>query len=290
MKLVHLTDPHLTTPPPMGSLLGRSHGGKRFLGYLSWSRKRRHSLRRIWLDSLQEELSRLAPDLIVVTGDLTQIGTPEEIDEARRWLNELAPRERIAFVPGNHDSYAAESWPALEAAWADYLPPGGARDYPAIRQEGGVALFGLSSAVPTAPLSAAGRLGPEQLHALERGLEARADSFRLLYLHHPPLPGMIQWRKRLTDAPALAEVLRRQPVDLVLHGHRHRNQRSEQLGARIFCTAPASAEQASFRAFEIAPEDDGWIVEMSRHERANGAFEVLETECWRVERRVSGRG
>ncbi|MEM8768756.1 MAG: metallophosphoesterase [Pseudomonadota bacterium] len=286
MKLVHLTDPHLTTPPPMGSLLGRSHGGKRFLGYLSWSRKRRHSLRRIWLDGLQAELSRLAPDLIVVTGDLTQIGTVEEIEEARDWLDQLAPAERIAFVPGNHDSYAAESWSNLEAKWADYLPPGGAKDFPIIRQEGGVTLFGLSSAVPTAPLSAAGRLGVEQLNALEQGLEAHANSFRLLYLHHPPLPGMIQWRKRLTDAPALAELLERQPVDLVLHGHRHRNQRSERLGAKVFCTAPASAERASFRAFEIERDAEGWNVAMSRYERAEDGFEIQESESWHARGRA----
>ena len=93
---------------------------------------------------------------------------------------------------------------------------------------------------------------------------------------------MIAYRKRLKDAAALEALLEREGVQLLLHGHRHQNQRSERLGARIFCTAPASAEDACFRSFDIDRDGSGWTVQASLVQRHGGRFEDLETECWRV--------
>ena len=53
---------------------------------------------------------------------------------------------------------------------------------------------------------AQGRLGDEQLRALDQSL-AQAPGFRCVLLHHPPLPGGASWRKRLRDAHALQRVL-----------------------------------------------------------------------------------
>ena len=286
MRLIHLTDPHLTTPPPWQSLFGRSHSGKRFLGYASWARKRRFSLRRAWLDELTAEVARLAPDQLLITGDLTQIGTAEEIAEARDWLTQLQVPGKISFVPGNHDSYAAESWPTLYREWSDFLPEAGAGGFPTVRRLGDVAIFGLSSAVPTRPLSACGLIGDAQLARFEQTLAEHRDAFRFLLLHHPPLPDMISFRKRLRDAPALAEMLSREPVDVILHGHRHTNQSSERQGAKVYCTAPASAEAGSFRVFDLEPVASGWQVQMSLRQRSvDGqrlAFETVESADWVV--------
>ena len=46
-------------------------------------------------------VSELAPDVVVVSGDLTQRARPAEFQAARRFLNEL-PAPQIV-VPGNHD-------------------------------------------------------------------------------------------------------------------------------------------------------------------------------------------
>ena len=258
MRFVHITDPHLTTPPPRGSLAGRSHFGKRYLGYASWWRKRRHSLKRAWLDELVAEILTLEPDWLTITGDLTQIGTEEELTEARAWLDDLDVSQRILLVPGNHDTYGGDSWGNLQRIWSPYLPEEG---FPAVTRTGQVAFFSLSTAVPTMPLSAGGELGSPQLEALERSFEGHEDAFRILLLHHPPLPGMIQPRKRLRDAAALQKVLDRRSVDLVLYGHQHRNRSADRGGMKLFCTAPASAEAASFRVFDL--ESSGTNVEVT---------------------------
>ncbi len=281
MRLIHLTDPHLSTPPDWRSLAGRSHFGKRYLGYASWFRKRRHQLRRAWLDEMTVEMAALNPDLVILTGDLTQIGTEEEIRQARDWLEGLGPAGRVAFVPGNHDTYAKDSWPVLQRELKDYLPADGA-GYPLVRRLEDVAVIGLCSAEPTPPLSATGRLGADQLQRLEATLADHTEALKILYLHHPPLPGMIGWRKRLRDAPALSRLLERAPVELILHGHRHRDGVALSGATRVLATAPASARQGSLRVIDVDPAEGGWAVRVFRRQRAETGFETLEQADWLV--------
>ena len=288
MRLIHITDPHLTEPPDWRQLFGRSHYGKRFLGYASWARKRRYRMRREWLEELLAEVRSRAPDQILLTGDLTQIGTAEEIQAAGRWLEELGPPERVSFVPGNHDTYAGDSWSNLAAEWGDYLPAGGSGGFPTVRQLDGATVFGLSSAVPTRPISACGLLGEAQIGRLSAALASATDGgVNFLAVHHPPLPGMIQFRKRLRDADRLERVLQDARVDVLLYGHRHRNLATERLGGRAYCTAPASAEAGAFRQFDIGVSGDGHRVTQTLVVRTGaGRFEILESESWQV----SGRG
>jgi 3',5'-cyclic AMP phosphodiesterase CpdA len=84
----HLSDPHLSTPRPR---LPREWLGKRALGYLSWYRKRRFEHRAEVLAALQRDLARTRPDHLVITGDLTHLGQPEYLAQARRWLKTLGP-------------------------------------------------------------------------------------------------------------------------------------------------------------------------------------------------------
>ena len=282
MRIVHLSDPHLTTPPSWRTLAGRSHFGKRYLGYASWHRKRRLKMRRPWLDEVTAEVVSLEPDQLLISGDLTQIGTEEELCEARAWLEQLAPPDRICFVPGNHDAYAAESWRLLQRELGAYLPGQGGSGFPVIRRIGSVAVLGLSSAVPTPPLSASGLLGEAQLGRLAAGLAEHHDALKVLLLHHPPLPGMISYRKRLRDAGALARLLAVRPVDLILHGHQHRDEDSERQGIKVYCTAPASSRSASFRVFDVTQVDAGWEIATAHRQRTGAGFSTAKASSWLV--------
>jgi 3',5'-cyclic AMP phosphodiesterase CpdA len=235
LTFAQLSDPHLSSPE---GARWRDLAGKRLLGYLSWRRRRRAEHRTEVLEALRHDLLGVHPEHVVITGDLTQIALPDEFSQARRWLDSLGSPAQVTVVPGNHDAYVPMSWAQGLRHWQPYLvsddvPSDGRIDsarrvFPSLRVRGPVALIGLSSARPSAPLLATGRLGRGQLERLEALLRQTRERglFRVVLLHHPPVPGEERWRKRLTDAARLCAVIARQGAELVLHGHRHRSVQS----------------------------------------------------------------
>jgi 3',5'-cyclic AMP phosphodiesterase CpdA len=191
------------------------------------------------LDAMLDDLRDAAPEQILITGDLTNVSLESEFPLARDWLRRIGSPERVTLVPGNHDAYVrvarARSWDL----WSEYLEsdaagrellgegvdakPGGI-EFPSVRLRGPLAIVGLSSAQPTLPFLASGAVGAAQLGRLERVLQelAASDYFRVVLIHHPPVPGVATPRRALRDAPALCSVLWRTGADLVLHGHMHR--------------------------------------------------------------------
>lgn len=223
--LAHLSDPHLTS---LDSVQPQQLLNKRLMGYLSWRRKRRHEHRREVIDALLTDMQDQVPEHLVITGDLTHLGTPAECQEARRWLRRLGPPERVTVVPGNHDAYARDAWADTIGQWSPYMRGDrqqdlGPEDFPCLRRRGPLALIGVNTARPTLPLMATGRVGDAQLERLrEQLLQTREeDRCRVLLLHHPVNNGVVSRRKELDDAAALREVLAETGAELILHGHGH---------------------------------------------------------------------
>lgn len=293
MRLVHLTDPHLS------SLAGQTFlglRGKRRSGFLSWQRNRRFVHRPEILEALVQALESCRPDLILVTGDLVHIGLEAEIEQAAEWLHRLGPPQRVMLIPGNHDNYAADSLAFLRRHWADYLPAPETRSddytsgYPVVRTAADVRLVGVNSSCVTRIFSAAGALGDAQRKRLEERMDKPADreSFECLLIHHPPLPGMIHRRKALRDAAQLGRILDRRPPDLVLYGHIHVNREHVFESSRMYCTASASsATDASFRIFDLDRDGSGWrcrmrLMTLDGGSEAEAVFSQREESAWRV--------
>jgi len=231
-SLAHISDLHLT--PILG--FGPSHWNvKRGLGYLNWAHRRRRVHVQAVADRMAADLWAHGADHVAVTGDIANLGLPDEFGAALGWLKTLGPPDKVTAIPGNHDIYTRRmSGPTCVEIWRDYLaadawgaafadaPP---QLFPFVRRAGPLALIGLNSAIPTRPLIAAGRIGPEQLAALEALLIrlGREGLPRVVLIHHPPLPGQTAPRRALKDADALAAVLSRCGAELVLHGHNHRD-------------------------------------------------------------------
>ena len=88
--LAHLSDIHLSPMPrPRRSELM----SKRMLGYVNWHRGRKLVHRREILDLLTRDIIERKPDHIAVTGDLVNLGLPEEFLRAAEWLHHLGPPE-----------------------------------------------------------------------------------------------------------------------------------------------------------------------------------------------------
>ena len=219
--LAHLSDPHL---PPLPSARLRDLAGKRALGYLNWTRNRHKYHRREVLDALVADMQAQRPDHVAVTGDLVNLALDAEFTPAQAWLKSVGHPQHVTVVPGNHDAYVRATKHRFAGTFDDYLrgdAQAGGAPFPFVRRRGPLALIGVSSAVPTAPLMATGRLGRVQLDALDPILAqlASEQAFRVLLVHHP-LHSDSRF-KRLTDSRQLRALLKRHGVELVLHGHDH---------------------------------------------------------------------
>ena len=283
MRLIHISDPHLTS---LEGIPRADLAGKRRLGHASWRFRRRHRHLRTSLDELTALASSLRPDVIVVTGDLVHLGLPVEIEAAARWLRSLGTPDRVFVVPGNHDVYRADSWPAVEEHWCEYLrlapgpnaEPGYWAGFPTRLGIDGVEIHGLNTGLPTPVFMATGELGAGQCARLTERLAAGpSGSLNILAIHHPPGAGAVPERKALKDRQRLAPAL--DMAHLVLHGHGHFN-RVYRLGAApVFATGSASKSDAPLRCFDLARADHCWNVEMRLHRRGPGGFSVAETQA-----------
>jgi len=300
---IQLSDPHLSS---LEDLRPRDLLNKRALGYLSWRHKRRFEHRREVLAALQRDLAHVEFDQLLVTGDLTHIGLPQEFEQARDWLRALGAPNQVAVVPGNHDAYVAAAWRDTFALWQDYMASdhergdqAGTMPFPSLRIRGSIAFIGLSTACPTPPLMATGTLGEQQLSRLPGLLQrAREDGlFRVVYLHHCPVPGLEKWRKRLTDAAQIQALLEEHGAELVLHGHGHRAHFSElqtRHGSLPVIAVPSAsalglhgADIAHYNRYRVERTDEGWQlhIEVRRYEAGSGRFTEGEGRTLRIERR-----
>lgn len=291
MRLVHLTDPHLST---LDGVRMTDLRGKRWSGYLSWRKNRRKKYLRSVLEQLTEAVRSEGADRVLLTGDLVHIGLEAEIEQAAAWLTTLGSPEQVMLVPGNHDSYANDSTERFQAHWRDYLPAGRpevSQGFPLAHKLGGLSFIGVSTACVTPVFMAGGKLGAAQLAQLELLLAQAAEEIRpvVLLIHHPPLPGMTSRRKGLGDARELQVVLERYPPLLVFHGHLHHNREYLWGDSRIYCTAAASsASDASYRVVDIEGREGVWSVRMTLKsitvdEHGELAFAAVDEQTWEMQ-------
>lgn len=296
--LAHLSDVHLA---PLPKVRAADLRGKRFIGYHSWRFRRRHVHRPPVLEAVVTDILTHRPDHVAITGDLINISLREEYAAAADWLAALGSPEWITIVPGNHDAYVPFPWDEGMGLWAGYMTgdlrmagargTGGlANPFPFVRQRRNLALVGVSSALPTSWRMAAGHMGARQLESLAQILkELRTRGFyRIVLIHHPPLPGQTEPRKALIDAEDLKRVLQEEGAELVLHGHEHRHgvERLEtQLGpAHVVGVPSASAvatrrkPAAAWNLFEIRRQDGLWRCEVTvrAYVEATGGMETLK--------------
>ena len=118
------------------------------------------------------------PDVVVITGDLTECGLDAEYANLARLLRKFLPMP-VFVIPGNHDRRGAfrEGLAHLPGVTSDpHYVQYAVEDYP-------VRLVMLDSLVPGA---GHGELNAEQLGFLDRTLAAVPDKPTIVALHHPP--------------------------------------------------------------------------------------------------------
>jgi 3',5'-cyclic AMP phosphodiesterase CpdA len=158
------------------------------------------------------EINEAAPDLVVVAGDLTDDGYPDQYPVAKKELAALTGTQ-VVRVPGNHD--------ARNVGYIRFEDTFGARDF-RLRTACGDLDLALVAVDSTKPDLDEGEIGREHYGWIEEGFAGDAD-LRVFVCHHHlmPIPGTGRERNQVRDAGDVLALLRRCQVDLVLAGHRH---------------------------------------------------------------------
>jgi 3',5'-cyclic AMP phosphodiesterase CpdA len=208
--------------------------------------------------SLVDELAAARPDLVVVSGDFTQVGSAGEFRLARAFLDRLA--EPVFAVPGNHDVPARNLVRRFLSPYGLYRRFIASETEPMLEQDG-VAIAGLNTArrMRLGLNWSHGSISRDQLERLAARFESTTPgAVRIVVAHHPLMQPEVagEHPMRLVKRADLAlATFAALGVRLVLSGHFHLSyvrrhepgQRAEgsPAGPRRSAVAPILVAQAS---------------------------------------------
>ena len=181
MKIIHISDLHVSSPN-----FDPEWGGK-----------------------VVDHVNTMKPDLLLITGDLTNEG---HIHEYRMWQEYFARFEvdECIIIPGNHDARNG-GWELFEEMIGPRFP---------VWENEQVKVQGLDSSEPDLD---DGGIGRESYGMIRKSMNVKGK-VKIIMLHHHlvPIPGTGRERQIPTDAGDVLKIITDTGVHLVLSGHRHR--------------------------------------------------------------------
>lgn len=230
------------------------------------------------IDTLLEDISTAAPDLTVVTGDLTMRARRREFDAVGDVLDRL-PAARVVVI-GNHD-VPLDPVRRLSRPYEAYQ-----RQVPgpldSVVEVEGVRALGLQS-MPRWRWKS-GRVSRRQSAEVREVLgSAPPGTVRLLAMHHPLSAGGLE---TIAGRSGLVEALVQARVDLVLAGHTHipaaaaisltTDGHTHRVVEVVAGTATSTRLRGMPRSWNVIRVDSGWItVEERREIRSRWTAEPL---------------
>ncbi len=163
-------------------------------------------------------VASLSPNLVVVSGDLTQRAKPEQFREARRFLDAL-PKPQIV-VPGNHDVPLYNVFQRFAQPLHKYRRFI-TEDLEPFHLDDEIAVAGINTARSLTFKD--GRLNEEQMQRLHDRFAPLHDSLtKIVVTHHPfDLPEGHVDAKVVGRAEAAMRVFRKSGAHILLSGHLH---------------------------------------------------------------------
>lgn len=187
------------------------------------------------------------PDVVLMTGDLTDFGRPEEYQLLRKLIEPL--EMPVYAIPGNHDEREN-----FRKGFCDhsYLPPSGDLSY--VVEEFPVRMVGIDTTIPGKP---GGEMNPDRLTWLDEKLSADPDKATLIFMHHPPILTGIQHMdvQNCSNGDAFGRLLEKHSqVRHVLCGHVHRPIHTQWHGVTV-SIAPSASHYVALNLDETSPAD-----------------------------------
>jgi 3',5'-cyclic AMP phosphodiesterase CpdA len=240
------------------------------------------------LDVLHAFLHELKPDLLIVSGDLTQRAVHSQFVEADAYLQSL-PKPQVV-IPGNHDISLYNVFRRFFTPLDEYERCISTNHAP-VYVDDEIAVVGLNSA--RSFTFKGGSLNSQQIADGVAHFKAlRGHQVRIVFTHHPfDIPVALSGVNIIGNARDAVQAFAEQKVDLFLTGHLHLVHRAKVseyapdcggtlLGAGTATSKRARGEPNSFYVFRIdhTRNDEGAIaVETHTWNAARNVFEVTDT-------------
>lgn len=172
-------------------------------------------------ESLLQKASELKPDVVVVSGDLTQRAKPSQFAEARRFLDRL-PAVPLVVVPGNHDVPLYRIIERIRSPHAEYQRHI-TKHLDTVTHLDDAIIVALNSTSPRRAISN-GRIHQEQLdYCREQFTNAPDETAKIVVAHHHFAPAPDYERDQtMPKAQRAMDCFLKLGVDLILGGHLHR--------------------------------------------------------------------
>jgi 3',5'-cyclic AMP phosphodiesterase CpdA len=170
------------------------------------------------LEPLVQTILEVKPDLVIVSGDMTQRAKEEQFQQARAYLDRL-PKPQL-LLPGNHDVPLYDvlrRFAAPLARYKKYITPDLAPSF--IDDE--IAVVGINTA--RSLVFKGGRINEGQLKDATAKFDALTGSqARIVVTHHPfDIPHDLSGVRVVEGAERAMEALAPRKVDMFLSGHIH---------------------------------------------------------------------
>lgn len=169
-------------------------------------------------EGLVRDLQLAEPDIVVVSGDLTQRARRKQFVAARNYLDRLPTPQLI--VPGNHDIPLFDIVRRFFAPLNRYHEIITNNTSPVFRDTG-LAIYGINTARSNTWKE--GRISHDQMQQLEMESQKTPDNaFQIVVTHHPVIPPPDEPGVTLVGrAESAVDVIDRCGIDLILSGHLH---------------------------------------------------------------------
>jgi 3',5'-cyclic AMP phosphodiesterase CpdA len=209
-------------------------------------------------DSMLDSINLLKPDIVVITGDLTENGFLAEYDGVKSFIDRIECKNKV-LVPGNHDSKNA-GYLHFEDIFENRFSSQSFRN---------VTIIGADSSQPDLD---EGHIGRENYGWINDAFSAK--DFKVFAIHHHLIPVPLAGRENmvLVDAGDVLELLNRCKVNLVLCGHCHipyvwNLNNMLVVNAGTFCSSKTRGKTTQcYNLIRVENEnsDENWTVQVSR--------------------------
>ncbi len=165
-----------------------------------------------------ELIARQPPDLVVVSGDLTQRAKPEQFRAARRFVDRIPVP--VLVVPGNHDVPLYRFWERFWSPFGAYRKHF-ARDLEPVYRDDALLVVGINTAHGWT--FTGGRFRGHRLREVGELLAAAPESACKIVVahHHLVPPRRFDEQSVSRNAWTAIELFASAGVELVLSGHQH---------------------------------------------------------------------